>query len=111
MQYHAISELVTKIAQKTGAPEAQVRAFLQAQAEAAYELASGGCPLPGIGVMHTFERPEGKLAVAGRQAALPAKRILKFRLSGLAKDVVLLAAPVPDVLETELFPPGEELAD
>jgi nucleoid DNA-binding protein len=71
----------------------QVRAFLQAQAELASEQARADYPVPGIGVLQLTDRPARSMVMQfgpkeGQTVEIPAKKVLKFRVCQMMKDVV-----------------------
>jgi DNA-binding protein HU-beta len=99
-----------KLSQKAGITPEQVKVILQAQAELAYEHAKEGYPVAGIGIFTIGERPATVITMAfgprqGQQVTIPAKKVLKFRIAKVAKDVVLRGRPIaPDVTTTEVVP-------
>jgi DNA-binding protein HU-beta len=101
-------EATLKLAAKAGITPEQAKAFLQAQAELAYEFARGGYPIAGIGYLEFTERPERKMVMLfgpnkGKEVLVPAKRVLKFRVAKVAKDIVLgPRGPFPDVSSIDL---------
>jgi DNA-binding protein HU-beta len=103
----AINDLVSKLADRTGLTPDQVRAFLQAQAELAYQHAREGFPVPGVGVLRVTDTPArtARAVINGveQQASIPAKKLLRFRVAKGAKDTVFgpPAAP-PDAFSMPL---------
>jgi len=107
MAEHRLStaDVVERLAAKSGLTTEQVKAVLQAQAELAYSSAASGFPIPGIGVFAMDERPASKIVMRfgpmqGEERTIPAKRTLKFRVSRLAKAMVLgPKVPMPDIFQ------------
>jgi nucleoid DNA-binding protein len=103
--------LLAQLADRTGVPAEQVKAVLQAQAELAYEHAPDGFPIPGLGVFVIGEEPERRMTLQfgrrkGETVVIPAKPKLTFRVTRIAKDVVLRhEVERPNVFEVEWYPP------
>ena len=101
-------EATLKLAAKAGITPEQAKVVLQAQAELAYEHARGGFPIAGIGYLEISERPEQKVVMQfgpqkGKEIVLPAKKVLKFRVSKIAKDIVFgPRGPMPRITEIDL---------
>ncbi|MGA2230139.1 MAG: HU family DNA-binding protein [Tepidisphaeraceae bacterium] len=101
-------EATLKLAEKAGFTPEQAKAFLQAQAELAYQNVDNGYPIAGLGILTKTERPERRMVLqfgprAGQEVTLPAKKVLKFWVAKAAKDVVFRrgAAP-PDLAKTDM---------
>ena len=101
--------IVNVLASRAGLTVAQARAFLQAQAELAGELAAQGYPIPGIGLLTRTERPARTMTMAfgprkGESVEVPATRKLKFTIAPAVKDVALGQRPaMPDVFSLEWY--------
>jgi nucleoid DNA-binding protein len=104
-----VVKLAALLAKRVGISVPKARAFLQAQAELAYEHARAGCPIAGIGVLKLTERPERKSVIRsgprqGQEVTIPARKELHFWLSKVAMDHVCgPPAPPPDVFRIKLF--------
>jgi nucleoid DNA-binding protein len=102
-------EIASELARRAGVSQAQAMAVLDAQTELAYEHASAGFVIPGIGVLSLTVRPERRMIMrfgpdSGKEIAIPAKTKLDFKISKGAKDAILgplRAGQMPDELEEE----------
>jgi DNA-binding protein HU-beta len=101
-------DVTIKLSQKAGFTPEQTKAFLQAQAELAYEHADVGYPVAGIGILAMSDRPARKLIMRfgpkqGQEIIVPAKKGLKFRVAKAAKDAVFARGKVaPDVAAIDM---------
>jgi hypothetical protein len=98
-------DVAEHLAGKSGLTIDQVKALLTAQAELAYANVTRGFPIPGLGVLTKVEAPERKMVMRfgprmGKEVVLPAKRKLTFRISGVAKAMILgPPQPIPDLFK------------
>ncbi|MBN1983302.1 MAG: HU family DNA-binding protein [Chitinivibrionales bacterium] len=69
----------------------QVKTLLSNFAELAYKEAKNGFPVPGLGKLVLVKRKArlGRNPATGESIKIPAKTVLKFRISKTAKDAVL----------------------
>ena len=86
-------QIIRALADKADLPQAKVDQVLKALVDLAYAGAKqpGGFPLPGLGKLVLIQRkarsgfnPRTKEAIR-----IPAKTVVKFRLSKVAKDAIL----------------------
>ena len=87
------SEISRRLADKVGISKKQSDDYLEALAELAYEEAKNTFTLPGLGKLVLVERParEGVMPFGprkGEKYMIPAKKVVKFRLSKAAKDSI-----------------------
>lgn len=84
------SQIADHLAEKTGLPKKQVIQVLEEMAQLAYSEAKNGFPVPGLGKLVIADRAArtGRNPATGEPIQIPAKRVLKFRLSKEAKDAV-----------------------
>lgn len=87
------SQMTTQLAETTGLTKAQVSDFLDEFAKLAYAEAKDGFPIPGIGKLVLVDRKArtGRNPATGEQIQIPAKKVVKFRVSKACKESVLSA--------------------
>ena len=87
------SQMMAAMADKTGLTKAQVGNFLDEFASLAYAEAKNGFALPGIGKLVLVNRNArmGRNPATGEQIHIPAKTVVKFRVSKACKESVLSA--------------------
>ena len=85
------SQIITAIAEKSEISKVQAKEALEALAELAYEGATQGFTIPGIGKLVKVDRAarQGRNPATGETIQIPAKTVLKFRIAKAAKDAVL----------------------
>ena len=87
------SELLNHLAEKAEMSRKQVTALIEAMTELAYRevKANGEFTFPGVGKLVKKHRDArmGRNPATGAQISIPAKTVLKFRVSKAAKDAVL----------------------
>lgn len=87
------SQLMQVLADKTGLAKKDVVNFMDKIAELAYTevKSSGEFVLPGLGKLVKVHRKarEGRNPATGETIQIPAKTVVKFRVSKAAKDAVL----------------------
>lgn len=98
-------DVALQLAERAGITPEQVKAILQAQAELAYENVDAGYPIAGIGILAKLERPARKMVMRfgprqGQEVTIPAKRVLKFHISKIAKDTVFRTGAIPPDVST-----------
>ena len=106
-------DFVNELARRSNLTLPQARLFLQAQAEMAYEHASNGCPVPGVGIVQVIEVPakmfQNKFGPRkGETVQMPARRKLTFRFTEAAKaSLIGRSGKIANVFEVDWYPPEE----
>jgi len=87
------SQTIAALAEKTGLSKSQVSQFLEEMATLAYREARNGFVLPGIGKLVLVQRKArlGRNPATGETIQIPAKTVVKFRVSKACKESVLSA--------------------
>ena len=85
------AQIIAKLAEEHGLTKLQMKAIFNSFAEMAYKEAKKGFPVPGIGKLTLIKRKarKGRNPATGESIRIPAKKVLKFRISKTAKDAVL----------------------
>ncbi|MFZ5365204.1 MAG: HU family DNA-binding protein [Patescibacteria group bacterium] len=87
------SQMLTALAEKTGLAKKDVTALIDALMAMAYAQVkqSGEFTVPGIGKLVKKQRKErmGRNPATGETIKIPAKTVVKFRVSKAAKDAIL----------------------
>ncbi|HHZ83868.1 MAG TPA: HU family DNA-binding protein [Nitrospirales bacterium] len=85
------SAIVDHLAKKAGMTKKAMSEFLEEFAALAYKEAKNGFTIPNIGKLVLANRKErtGRNPQTGEAINIPAKRVLKFRVSKICKDAVL----------------------
>lgn len=87
------SQLLQMLAEKTGKSRKEVSGFLELFVETAYAEAkrNGEFTIPGLGKLQKKARAArmGRNPATGEQISIPAKTVVKFRVSKAAKDAIL----------------------
>ena len=87
------SQMLEALANKTGHTKKDVAAFLDAVADLAYGEVkkSGEITIPGIGKLVKKHRAArmGRNPATGAEIKIPAKTVVKFKVSKVAKDAIL----------------------
>ncbi len=85
------TQVYAALAERTGMQKKDVREVMDQLAELAYEEASDGFPLPGLGKLVLVNRAArmGRNPATGEQIQIPAKKAVKFRVSKACKEAVL----------------------
>jgi DNA-binding protein HU-beta len=85
------SQIVAAIADKAEISKKQVKASLEALTELAYKNAKNGFTIPGIGKLVLVQRKArmGRNPATGESIKIPAKKVVKFRVTKAAKDAIL----------------------
>lgn len=95
------SQIVAKLADDSQLPKKQVKSILDSLAALAYKEAKNGFTLPGLGKLVLVQRKAriGRNPATGEQIKIPAKKVVKFRVSKVAKDSIVgpgaAAKPAP----------------
>ncbi len=85
------SQIIVKLAEQNDMTKKDVSAFLGSLAQLAYKQASRGFTVPGLGKLVVVKRKArmGRNPATGEAIKIPAKTVLKFRISKVAKDAAL----------------------
>jgi len=85
------SQIAEKLAEQTGLTKKAVVQFLEAYATLAYAQAKNAFTLPGLGKIVLVSRKArvGRNPQTGESIKIPAKKVVKFRVSKQAKDAIL----------------------
>ena len=85
------SQIASSLAETTGISKKQSAAFMEAQANLAYKQAKNSFTIPGIGKLVLVNRKArmGRNPATGEEIAIPAKKVVKFRVAKAAKDAIL----------------------
>lgn len=87
------SQLIANMAEATGLSKKEVSNFMDTLAETVYKEVkkTGECLVPGFGKLVKAKRKarEGRNPATGETIKIPAKTVVKFRLSKAVKDTVL----------------------
>lgn len=89
------SQIIAKLAEDNELPKKQVKSLLDNLADLACKEAKNGFTLPGLGKLVLVQRKarKGRNPATGEEIKIPAKKVLKFRVSKAAKDAVVGGAP------------------
>lgn len=87
------SQIAASISETTGISKKQSVQILECIADLAYKHAKNTFTLPGIGKLVLVNRKArtGRNPMTGETIQIPAKRVVKFRVSKAAKDAILNA--------------------
>jgi DNA-binding protein HU-beta len=87
------TQTIAALVEQTGLTKAQVVSVLEAQASLAYKEAANGYILPGIGKLVLVNRKArmGRNPATGEAIHIPAKTVVKFRVSKACKESVMSA--------------------
>ena len=85
------SQVADHLAEKVGITKKTASQFLEELASLAYKQAKNVFTLPGIGKLKLANRKArmGRNPQTGAPIQIPAKRVVKFRVSKAAKDAIL----------------------
>lgn len=85
------SQIAAEIADKSGITKKQATEILELIADMAYKNAKDTFTLPGIGKLVLKDRAArmGRNPKTGQPIEIKAKRVVKFRVSKVAKDAIL----------------------
>jgi DNA-binding protein HU-beta len=84
-------QIVDHLAQKTGMTKKVSTQFLEELVSLSYKEAKKSFVIPGLGklVLAQRKKRQGRNPATGAIITIPAKKVLKFRISKVAKDAVL----------------------
>ena len=85
------TQIIAGVAEKADLTKVQAKAALEGLTELAYKGAKDGFTIPGIGKLVKVRRKArmGRNPQTGEAIKIPAKTVLKFRISKVAKDAIL----------------------
>jgi DNA-binding protein HU-beta len=85
------SQIASNIADRTGITKKTASEVLDYIAEMAYKNAKNSFTLPGLGKLVLVNRKArmGRNPATGEEIKIPAKKVVKFRVSKAAKDAIL----------------------
>ena len=85
------TQVMSTLADKTGLTKKDVTAVVEEMVNLAYKEAKRGFTIPGLGklVLQRRKARMGRNPATGEQIRIPAKNVLKFRISKAAKDAVM----------------------
>jgi DNA-binding protein HU-beta len=85
------SQLASEIAAKSGLTKKESTEMLEHLASLAYKHAKNTFTLPGIGklVLQNRKARLGRNPATGQPIQIPARKVVKFRISKAAKDAIL----------------------
>jgi len=85
------SQIITHLATKTKQTKKVAAQFLDELVKLSYKEAKKEFVLPGLGKLKVAQRNArmGRNPATGESISIPAKKVLKFRISKAAKDAVL----------------------
>lgn len=85
------AQIMSKLAEGLGMTKKDVAAVIEAMVELGYKEAKFGFTVPGLGklVLQKRKARMGRNPATGEAIKIPAKTVLKFRVSKAAKDAVL----------------------
>jgi DNA-binding protein HU-beta len=85
------SQITSAIAEKSGITKRQAAEIMEQIAQLAYKNAKNTFTFPGLGKLVLVNRKArvGRNPATGEQIQIPAKRVVKFRVSKACKDAIL----------------------
>jgi DNA-binding protein HU-beta len=84
------TQIVAKLSESEQLTKKQVKSILDNLAQLAYKEAKNGFTLPGLGKLVLVQRKArmGRNPATGEAIKIPAKKVVKFRVSKAAKDAI-----------------------
>jgi DNA-binding protein HU-beta len=85
------AQIIDHLAKKTKTTKKVAAQFLDELAQLSYKQAKNDFVLPGLGKLKVAQRQQrmGRNPATGESIVIPARKVLKFRISKAAKDAVL----------------------
>ena len=85
------SQIIAEVAETAGISKMQAETAIEALIKMAHKGASDGFKIPGLGKLIKVQRQArtGRNPATGETIQIPAKTVLKFRISKECKDAVL----------------------
>ena len=89
------SQVTAYLADKIGISKKQSGEYLEALADLAYKEAKNSFTLPGLGKLVLQDRAArmGRNPATGEPVAIPAKKVVKFRVAKAAKEAIIGPTP------------------
>lgn len=89
------SAIASALAEKVDITKKQAALFLEEMADLAYKEAKNSFTLPGLGKLVLVHRKArmGRNPATGEAIKIPAKKVVKFRVSKVCKESILKGAP------------------
>ena len=83
--------IIAKVAEEAGITKVEAKTAIEAMVNLSYKQAKVGFTVPGLGKLTLVKRKArmGRNPATGASIKIPAKKVLKFRISKIAKDAVL----------------------
>jgi DNA-binding protein HU-beta len=90
------TQVIQKLSEIEELSKKQVKSFLDNLSQLAYAEAKNGFVFPGLGKLVLVQRKArtGRNPATGEPIKIPAKKVVKFKVSKTAKDAILGDAPV-----------------
>ena len=87
------AQIITKLAETNDMSKAAAKAFVKSLSALAYKEAKNGFTVPSLGKLVLVKRKArmGRNPATGEAIKIPAKTVVKFRMSKICKDAVLPA--------------------
>jgi DNA-binding protein HU-beta len=88
------SQIMTLVAEKVGLKKKEVATVIETLVTLSYKEAKNTFTMPGLGKLVLVQRPAREMVMrfgpkAGQTVKVPAKKVVKFRISKAAKDAIL----------------------
>jgi len=85
------SQIMTKLAEKTGLRKKEVLGVIAELVQLAYKEAKNGFTIPDLGKLVLVQRKArmGRNPATGEPIQIPAKKVVKFRVAKAAKQAIL----------------------
>jgi DNA-binding protein HU-beta len=88
------SQIMTAVAEKVGLKKKEVASVIEALTTLSYKEAKNTFTMPGLGKLVLVQRPAREMVMRfgpkqGQTVKVPAKKVVKFRISKAAKDAIL----------------------
>ena len=85
------SQIIAHLAAKTKTTKKVSAQFLDELVKLSYKEAKKEFVLPGLGILKVAQRQQrmGRNPATGESIVIPARKVLKFRISKVAKDAIL----------------------
>ena len=85
------TQIIAKVAEQSDITKVQAKEVIENLVALAYKGAKDGFTIPGLGKLVVVRRKArmGRNPATGESIKIPAKKVLKFRISKAAKDAIL----------------------
>jgi DNA-binding protein HU-beta len=106
------TQVIQKLADIEELSKKQVKSFLDNLSALAYKEAKNGFIVPGLGKLVLVQRKArmGRNPATGETIKIPAKKVVKFKVSKTAKDAILGVAPVKKAAAKKAAPAKKKVA-